>query len=90
MEGEEEDTNISISDCSDSIHEEICLHFEYHFSTLNNLQRTHKSPSISCVDTTHTDTDALSSLNIGWDDFNKKFLSEKKYLKKSVKQSISR
>lgn len=48
---EEEDMDISICDCSDGIHEEICLHFECHVSTLNNLQHTSKSPYILCMDT---------------------------------------
>lgn len=60
---EEEDMSISICDCSDSIHEEICLHFECHSSTLNNLQHTHKSPNIICMDTSFGAA-AFSGVNI--------------------------
>lgn len=46
--GEEEDVNISISGCTDSIHEEVCLQ---HLSTRDDLQHIHKSATTSRADT---------------------------------------
>lgn len=83
--GEEEDVSISISDCSDSIHEEICLHFERHFSSLNNLPHTHKSPGISCMDI------SFRCSSTQWSQYTMRRVKKpavlhlKKYLNKSIK-----